>query len=118
MNRAIEELIANFNQLNVLPDTIGFELINLQKLSINSNKLSFLPSSTSHMITLRSLDARLNRLWSLPDGLESLIRLQSLDVSQNFHHLRSLPYSIGLLLFLTDLDVSYNTITLLPNSIS
>ncbi|WOK95007.1 plant intracellular Ras-group-related LRR protein 1 isoform X2 [Canna indica] len=114
--RALQELIANFNKLTALPDTLGFELTNLQKLAVNSNKLAFLPSSTSHMTSLRVLDARLNCLRSLPDGLENLIRLQVLSVGQNFQYLRSLPYAIGLLISLADLDISYNSITELPSS--
>ncbi|CAI9783373.1 unnamed protein product [Fraxinus pennsylvanica] len=51
--RSLEELNANFNQLTKLPDTIRFELLNLKKLSVNSNKLVFLPSSTSHLTNLR-----------------------------------------------------------------
>ncbi|KAK6941319.1 Leucine-rich repeat [Dillenia turbinata] len=115
--RSLEELNANFNQLTKLPDTIGFELINLQKLSVNSNKLIFLPNSITHITSLLILDARLNSLHTLPEDLENLINLQVLNISQNFRCLTSLPYSIGLLLSLTDLDVSYNKITSLPDSI-
>lgn len=116
--RALEELIANFNKLTTLPDTMGFELTNLQKLCVNSNKLACLPSSTSHMTSLRVLDARLNCLRSLPDGLENLSRLEVLNVSQNFHYLRSIPPSVGLLTSLLDLDVSYNYIAALPDSLA
>lgn len=108
---------ANFNQLTTLPDTIGFELLNIKKLSVNSNKLIFLPSSTSHLTNLRHLDVRLNRLRCLPDDLENLINLEVLNVSQNFQYLDKLPYSVGLLLSLTELDISYNKITALPDSI-
>ncbi|CAL9047726.1 plant intracellular Ras-group-related LRR protein 1-like [Musa acuminata AAA Group] len=114
--RALQELIANFNQLTKLPDTMGFELTNLQMLAVNTNKLAFLPYSTSHMTSLRVLDARLNCLRALPDGLENLIRLQVLNVGQNFQYLQSLPYAIGLLVSLVELDISYNSITVLPNS--
>ncbi|KAK7265348.1 hypothetical protein RJT34_32967 [Clitoria ternatea] len=115
--RALEELNANFNKLRQLPENIGYELINLKKLSVNSNKLVFLPRSTSYMTSLKILDARLNCLRSLPEDMENLINLQTLNVSQNFHYLNSLPYSIGLLLSLVELDVSYNKITALPDSI-
>lgn len=115
--RALEELNANFNKLNKLPDTIGFELINLKKLSVNSNKLVLLPRSTSHLTSLRVLDARLNCLRALPEDLENLGSLETLNVSQNFQYLDSLPYSLGLLLSLVELDVSYNRIRSLPDSI-
>ncbi|KAF5456418.1 hypothetical protein F2P56_025906 [Juglans regia] len=114
--RSLEELNANFNKLMKLPDTIGFELINLKKLCVNSNKLVFLPSSTSHLTSLRVLDARLNCLRSLPTDLENLVNLEVLNVSQNFQYLDTLPYSIGLLINLVELDVSYNKITTLPDS--
>ncbi|URD73811.1 hypothetical protein MUK42_08863 [Musa troglodytarum] len=114
--RALQELIANFNQLTKLPDTMGFELTDLRKLAVNSNKLAFLPYSTSHMTSLRVLDARLNCLRSLPDGLENLIRLEVLNVGQNFHYLQSLPCAIGLLVSLVELDISYNSIGALPSS--
>ncbi|WOG91461.1 hypothetical protein DCAR_0310710 [Daucus carota subsp. sativus] len=114
--RSLEELNANFNMLTKMTDTIGFELINLKKLSVNSNKLNFLPSSTSHLINLCILDARLNCLRALPDDLENLINLKVLNVSQNFQYLRTLPYSIGLLISLVELDISYNNISTLPDS--
>lgn len=114
--RSLEDLNANFNQLNQLPDTIGFELLNLRKLSVNSNKLMFLPHSISHLTNLRILDARLNCLRMLPEDLENLINLQVLNVSQNFQYLSKVPYSIGLLISLVELDVSYNKITVWPDS--
>ena len=114
--RSLEEVNANFNQLSKLPDTIGFELTNLKKLHVNSNKLVFLPSSTSHLTALCVLDARLNCLRLLPNDLENLTNLQVLNVSQNFQYLETLPYSIGLLINLVELDVSYNKIKSLPDS--
>lgn len=109
--------MANFNKLTALPETMGFELTNLKKLCVNSNKLATLPLSTSHMTSLRVLDAHLNCLRALPDGLENLSHLEVLNVSQNFQYLRSLPPSIGLLTSLVELDISYNSIAVLPDSL-
>ncbi|KAK8543064.1 hypothetical protein V6N13_136393 [Hibiscus sabdariffa] len=115
--RSLEELNANFNILTKLPESIGFDLIHMKKLSVNSNKLVFLPRSITHLTYLRVLDARLNCLRALPEDLENLINLQVLNVSQNFQYLKNLPYSIGLLVSLVELDVSYNKIATLPDSI-
>ncbi|XP_065848585.1 plant intracellular Ras-group-related LRR protein 6-like [Euphorbia lathyris] len=115
--RYLEELNANFNKLIRLPENIGFELINIKKLSVNSNKLMYLPQSLTHLTALKILDARLNNLRALPEDLENLINLQTLNVSQNFQYLETLPYSIGLLLSLVELDISYNKIKTLPDSI-
>ncbi|KAK7388162.1 hypothetical protein VNO78_22970 [Psophocarpus tetragonolobus] len=115
--RSLEEVNANFNKLIQLPESIGLELLNLKKLSVNSNKLMFLPRSTSQLTALKVLDARLNCLRSLPEDLENLINLETLNVSQNFQYLECVPYSVGLLLSLVELDVSYNKIKALPDSI-
>lgn len=96
---------------------MGFELHNLRKLSVNSNKLIILPYSTSHLTNLRVLDVRLNCLRALPEDIENLLNLEVLNVSQNFQYLASLPDSIGLCFSLLELDVSYNKITTLPTSI-
>lgn len=103
--------------LTKLPDNLGFELINLKKLCVNSNKLVFLPSSISSLPNLRILDARLNCLRSLPKELENLIHLEILNISQNFQYLATLPHTIGLLTSLVELDVSYNKIKILPDSL-
>lgn len=100
----------------MLPDSIGFELMNLKKLSVNSNKLMFLPRSLSRLTSLKVLDARLNCLRSLPDDLENLVNLETLNVSQNFQYLEALPYSVGLLISVVELDISYNKISSLPDS--
>eukprot|EP01018_Ginkgo_biloba_P006521 Gb_29820 [translate_table: standard] len=116
--RALEELSADFNQLKWLPESLGFELVNLQKLSVHSNKLSYLPASICHIMSLRVLDVHMNKLRSVPAEIDNLVNLEILDVSRNFHYLGSLPDSIGGLVSLMELDASYNQITALPCSIA
>jgi len=115
--RSLEELIADFNQLTRLPEALGFELLNIRKLSVRSNKLTSLPYSTSHMMSLRFLDVHMNRLGGLPEDLENLMNLEYLDLSSNFNYLVALPESIGSLTSLIELNISYNQITALPDSI-
>eukprot|EP01018_Ginkgo_biloba_P000410 Gb_23555 [translate_table: standard] len=113
---ALEELMADFNQLERLPETMGFELINMRKLSVHSNKISYLPPSISHMTDLRVLDAHLNKLRLLPKDIGNLVNLQMLNISCNFSDLPALPDSIGGLVNLTDIDLSYNQIRVLPDT--
>eukprot|EP00253_Pinus_taeda_P008771 PITA_08771 len=115
--RSLEELIANFNHLIRLPEGLGFELLNLRKLCVHSNKLTHLPYSTSHMMSLRFLDVHTNRLGGLPEDLENLMNLEYLDLSSNFNYLVSLPESIGGLTSLIELNANYNQISALPASI-
>jgi hypothetical protein len=109
--------MANFNQLMRLPEGLGFELLNLRKLCVHSNKLTHLPYSTSHMMSLRFLDVHMNRLGGFPEDLENLMNLEYLDLSSNFNYLVALPESIGGLISLIELNISYNQITALPASI-
>eukprot|EP00253_Pinus_taeda_P009082 PITA_09082 len=114
---ALEELIANFNHLEALPDTLGFNLTNLRKLSIHSNNITSLPPSISYMRSLCVLDVHSNKLRHLPEDIGHLKNLEVLNVSKNFHHLVDIPESVGRLACLMELDVSYNQISNLPDSI-
>ncbi|KNA19731.1 hypothetical protein SOVF_058730 [Spinacia oleracea] len=49
--------------------------------------------------------------------MENLINLEVLNASQNFQYLVELPYSIGLIMSLVELDVSYNKLSELPTSL-
>lgn len=114
---SLEELIADCNKLQRLPDALGFKLLNLQKLSVHSNKLSNLPSSISHLMSLRLLDVHKNKLKHLPEDLEKLVSLQILNISYNCDNFTALPNSICGLTSLVELDVSYNQIKRLPDMI-
>jgi len=110
------ELIANFNQVELWPSDFGFQLINLQTLCLQLNKITSLPPSIGELRLLRVLDVHFNKLRGLPATIGNLTNLALLDVSSNFHDFVALPDSIGDLVSLTELDLSFNQIHELPLS--
>lgn len=106
----------SFNNLTYLPTNIGHELVNLQKLSMQLNKIRYLPTSVSEMKSLRYLDAHFNELHSLPQAIGRLTNLEILNLSSNFSDLKELPDTIGDLNNLRELDLSNNQIHALPET--
>lgn len=106
----------SFNNLSYLPTNIGYELSNLQKLSIQLNKIRSLPTSVCEMRSLRHLDAHFNELHGLPLAIGNLTNLEILNLSSNFSDLRELPETLGDLTNLKELDISNNQIHALPDS--
>jgi len=90
----LEDLNANFNQLESWPPVFGWKLKRLRKLQLHFNNLVGLPDSIGQMRALQHLDLRNNRLCSLPSTLRLRSQLETLDVSRNFNNLFSLPGSI------------------------
>lgn len=109
--------MANFNQLEVWPSDLGFQLINLQTLSLHLNKLTGLPSSIGELRSLKVLDVHFNKLRGLPTTIGNLTNLEVLDISSNFNDLVNVPDTIGDLVSLVELDLSFNQIHELPISI-
>jgi len=109
------ELDASYNDLTFLPTNIGYELSNLQKLSVQLNKLRSLPTSVCEMTSLRFLDAHFNELRGVPYAIGKLANLESLDLSSNFSDLNELPSTFGDLNNLKELDLSNNQIHALPD---
>lgn len=116
MIRSLMELDASFNSLKYLPTNIGYELVNLQKLLIQLNKIRSLPSSVCEMKSLRHLDAHFNELKGLPIAIGKLTNLEFLNLSSNFSDLKELPETFGDLIGLRELDLSNNQIHALPNT--
>lgn len=116
MTRSLVELDVSFNGLTYLPTNIGYELVNLQKLSIQLNKIRSFPSSVCEMRALRYLDAHFNELHGLPIAIGKLINLEVLNLSSNFSDLRELPDTFGDLTNLRELDLSNNQIHALPDT--
>ncbi|KAG8501905.1 hypothetical protein CXB51_004641 [Gossypium anomalum] len=110
--KSLEELNANFNQLSVLPDTM--DLSSSTSRNCQSTQTSWVsclsPSLTSHPY----------EFWMhalIASGHGELDQPRGSQRKPNFQCLENLPYSLGLLVSLVELDVSYNKITSLPDSI-
>lgn len=108
------ELDASFNSLTYLPTNIGYELVNLERLSIQLNKIRSLPTSVCEMRSLRYLDAHFNEIRGLPLAIGKLTKLEVINLSSNFSDLTELPDTIGDLTNLRELDLSNNQIHALP----
>lgn len=106
----------SFNSLSYLPTNIGYELQNLEKLSIQLNKIRSLPSSICEIKSLRYVDAHFNELHGLPMAIGKLTNLEVLNLSSNFSDLKELPETFGDLSSLRELDLSNNQIHALPDT--
>ncbi|KAL2515628.1 Plant intracellular Ras-group-related LRR protein 1 [Forsythia ovata] len=113
--RSLVDLDASFNKLTYLPTNIGYELVNLQRLSIHLNKLRSLPTSIGEMKSLRLLDVHFNELRGLPLSIGRLTNLEIINLSSNFSDLIELPDTITDLTNLKELDLSNNQIHALPD---
>lgn len=99
-----------------LPNNIGYGLPNLQKLSIQLNKIRVLPTSICEIRSLQYLDAHFNELHGLPHAIGRLSNLEVLNLGSNFNNLAELPETVGDLIKLRDLDLSNNQIHALPDT--
>jgi hypothetical protein len=109
------EIDASFNNLVSLPANIGYGLVNLERLSVQLNKIRLLPPSICEMKSLRFLDVHFNMLRGLPRAIGRLTNLEVLNLSSNFSDLEELPEEIGDLINLRELDLSNNQIRALPD---
>ena len=67
----IIKLDCNYNQLTLLPDSIG-NLTNLKELNCSENELTLLPESIGDLINLKVLYCNDNQLTKLPDTIINL----------------------------------------------
>ena len=84
----------------------------LKTLSIDSNKLTYLPAELCTLNDLTALSAAHNSLAALPEAIGALGKLKSLNVSHNA--LTALPESMCALASLATLDASSNKLRALP----
>ena len=126
---SLQELDASWNQLTDLPDLQA--LTSLQRLDVSNNKLTSLPALQA-LSSLQKLHVYRNKLTSLPP-LQDLVSLQELNVSENpLTDMPPLPPSLlrlgaaccrlirlpHLPALLSELDVSSNRLTSLPEPLS
>ncbi|KAI9470923.1 MAG: hypothetical protein EXX96DRAFT_643928 [Benjaminiella poitrasii] len=84
----LERLVLDSNTLSTLPSSIG-ALKKLVKLSVQNNNLDALPYEIGKLTELRVLDAQKNNLKSLPKEIWLCASLQTLNCSSNL--LESFP---------------------------
>lgn len=96
----------------MLPNAIG-KFTNFENLTINNNKFTSLPDSIGNLSNLQQIVANTNLINSIPASISKLSKLFRLDLMNN--KLTTLP-DIGTMPALWDLNLSYNQISVLPES--
>jgi Leucine-rich repeat (LRR) protein len=119
----VPESIASWTKLNdffindnsftgMLPNAIG-KFTNLLTLYVDNNKFTSLPDSLGNLTNLQQIDANTNLIGSIPASINKLSKLYRLDLMNN--KLTTLP-DLGTMPALWDLNLSYNQLTVLPES--
>jgi internalin A len=110
----LQRLELNTNELTDLPSEIGL-LTQLKELHLYWNRLSQLPHEVGQLTQLQQLNLSNNQLTQLPPKIGQLIQLQWLNLSNN--QLTQLPPKIGQLIQLQWLNINENDLTDLPPEI-
>ena len=95
--------------LRAIAPMLFFAYTFLDKLYIDNNKLSHLPSTIGRLKNLSLLNASNNELLELPEEIGMLVNLRSLLVFDNSLH--TLPFEIGYLHQLEILGIEGNPLT-------
>ncbi|XP_024117548.1 leucine-rich repeat serine/threonine-protein kinase 1 isoform X3 [Oryzias melastigma] len=120
----IVHLDLSSNRLAALPSVVPWGLIRLQTLDLSNNKLKELPAANNSQdvicSSLQQIDLGQNQLESLPTGLLHLTNLTRLCTATNhltvLFHIPADVNWIGLRK-LEELDLSHNSLSVLPGSI-
>lgn len=107
----LKTLSLNQNRLEYLPQSLA-KLRQLYTLAVNEEYITSLPDFIIEFSQLQSLSIRYCQLTKLPEWLVKLENLESLLLPDNL--LLELPISIGFLKKLKFLDVSNNQLKRLP----
>ena len=109
----LQKLSLNINRLTELPESLG-QLVHLKELVVGPNRLKTLPDSLTRLTNLVKLSVHENRISALPEGMGQLVNLNWLNVSRN--RLDDLPESVGQLINLQNFHCSNNQLTTIPES--
>jgi len=104
------------NDLSALPETFG-NLSKLKELNLNDNNFATLPEFIGKLTSLETLLMASNGLTAIPDTIVNLTQISEIDFSMN--KLNELPASLvnSDILINTNIDLSYNNFTVLPDLI-
>lgn len=115
----LEELDFSFNNLKELPPTLK-NLTNLKILNIELNSFEKFPEVITSLNSLKELYIGGNNFPKIPESIGKLKSLEILKFAPGwvkYGNLEKLPSSIGNLIFLRELDISFNRLKELPESI-
>uniref|UniRef100_A0A0K0FBY9 Protein flightless-1 homolog (inferred by orthology to a C. elegans protein) n=1 Tax=Strongyloides venezuelensis TaxID=75913 RepID=A0A0K0FBY9_STRVS len=112
----ITDLDLSYNSLTTPPDGL-YDLKKLRKLDLSYNKIEAftIPENTLEHLEVINLSG--NEMGSLPENITKLSKLQRIYASFNKLTFSGLPPSIGKLLQLKILFLSYNQLELIPEGL-
>ncbi|EIE82758.1 hypothetical protein RO3G_07463 [Rhizopus delemar RA 99-880] len=112
----LTELNLSNCKLSSLPENLFNNTLGLERLVLDSNTLSMLPSSIGALQKLVNLSIQNNYLENLPGEIGKLSELKTLDAQKN--NLKSLPKEIWLCASLQTLNCSSNLLDSFPEPFS
>jgi Leucine-rich repeat (LRR) protein len=116
----LTNLILSSNNLTVIPYEIYSNATQLRSLVLSENEISVIPDDMPHFLTeLITLKLDDNRIEALPHTIHHMEKLRNLQLGSDYggNFLASLPGTISSLTVLKELNVSYNRIQELPDTL-
>jgi hypothetical protein len=113
--RQLRRLHLDGNDIRVIPELLGENLLNLEVLTLSNNKVEELPGSFARLRNLKSLHLSNNCFVNFPTSVCELKRLLFLDLSTN--EIAQLPADIEGLISIETLLLFQNKLDYLPDSI-
>lgn len=112
---ALAKLVMKKNGMKHLYPDIGF-CTKLEDLDLSNNMIESLPAEIGLLNSLVRITLNYNRMTTIPPEFGSCVSLQSIEMMHN-SITGTLPDTIGLLSFLTSLNIANNNINNIPRSI-